>query len=328
MEFHLASGVVDLQRRLVFRAEGGVVALTVREAAVLEVLLGQTGEDVPREVLQAKVFGQDATSLSRALDSTVARLRRKLEPNPGQPTTLLTTRGLGYRLVLRAEEPQEQPEPIRGLGPGLVPLHGATLDLTRGCVIDARGERMLTGQQRQILAVLAACPGQPVPAWELCRRSGLSGSGLRALFSAVHRLREVLEAEPTRPARLLGRRGVGYWLAPPAGAVMSDVSWAVSLSRLARDRLDFAWCRVYVTVGDALIALCDDVPGRGLEATLAEMTRTGSGGLVSSEQRLWAAVPLQRDGRILGVAAVTRTAPPPTLADVIRLDTLARLVLG
>lgn len=85
--------VLDLDRA---RIDGpdGPVSLTGNEQAVLRLLLDADGRAIDRETLSRAVWGGAA---GRALENLVSRLRRKLEPDPGRPTALVTT-AAGYRL--------------------------------------------------------------------------------------------------------------------------------------------------------------------------------------------------------------------------------------
>jgi two-component system phosphate regulon response regulator OmpR len=85
-----------------FDAEGAVlwrgeerVHLTDAELSLLQVLAEQPGVPIGREELgrRSRVSGSD-----RAIDTQIARLRRKLEPDPRRPHHLLTKRGEGYVL--------------------------------------------------------------------------------------------------------------------------------------------------------------------------------------------------------------------------------------
>jgi two-component system response regulator RegX3 len=44
------------------------------------------------------VWGSDYVGDTKTLDVHVKRLRSKIEPDPGDPTLLVTVRGLGYKL--------------------------------------------------------------------------------------------------------------------------------------------------------------------------------------------------------------------------------------
>jgi two-component system, OmpR family, phosphate regulon response regulator OmpR len=72
-----------------------VIHLTDTELSLLRILAAQPGLAISRRELgeRSRISGSD-----RAIDVQVARLRRKLEPDPRQPRYLLTRRGEGYVL--------------------------------------------------------------------------------------------------------------------------------------------------------------------------------------------------------------------------------------
>lgn len=71
------------------------IHLTETELSLLMILAEQPGLPISRQELgeRSRISGSD-----RAIDVQVARLRRKLEPDPRQPRYLLTRRGEGYVL--------------------------------------------------------------------------------------------------------------------------------------------------------------------------------------------------------------------------------------
>ena len=73
------------------------IHLTDAEMSLLQILAQQPGMAVTRRQLgeRSRISGSD-----RAIDTQIARLRRKLESDPRRPRYLLTRRGEGY--VLRA----------------------------------------------------------------------------------------------------------------------------------------------------------------------------------------------------------------------------------
>jgi DNA-binding response OmpR family regulator len=76
-----------------------VVATTRSEFAVLEALLRANGAVRSRiELLQA-IYGDDAYRDPRSIDVHVHHLRSKLELAGGNPNSLATVRGAGYRLT-------------------------------------------------------------------------------------------------------------------------------------------------------------------------------------------------------------------------------------
>ena len=76
------------------------LSFTRREADVLRYLAAHTERAVSREELLNKVWGyaKDLELETRTVDIHVAKLRRKIEPEPASPRWLVTVRGAGYRL--------------------------------------------------------------------------------------------------------------------------------------------------------------------------------------------------------------------------------------
>jgi DNA-binding response OmpR family regulator len=91
--------VVDFAR---LRATRGVVSvsLTPREFALLQYLAEHAGHVVGREELLRSVWRYRDTPLTRTVDIFIARLRRKLEPDPQRPRFIRTAHGDGYCLIL------------------------------------------------------------------------------------------------------------------------------------------------------------------------------------------------------------------------------------
>jgi predicted ATPase/DNA-binding winged helix-turn-helix (wHTH) protein len=99
----LADGRIDLTHRQVHRADG-VTGLTVREAHLLTYLAERAGQTVSRETLLVDVWGYHPNAQTRTIDTTVRRVRTKIEADPAAPTVLLTVHGEGYQLVLPTVE--------------------------------------------------------------------------------------------------------------------------------------------------------------------------------------------------------------------------------
>jgi two-component system phosphate regulon response regulator OmpR len=76
------------------------VPLTTREQEILRILIERGGAIVTRETLAKR--GALPAATERSVDVEIGRLRRKLETDPRAPRLLLTVRGRGYRLLLRA----------------------------------------------------------------------------------------------------------------------------------------------------------------------------------------------------------------------------------
>lgn len=74
------------------------IELTPTEFDLLKVLLEQRGHAFTRMELVEKGLGYNFEGMDRTIDSHIKNLRRKIEPNPGQPTYIETVYGVGYRL--------------------------------------------------------------------------------------------------------------------------------------------------------------------------------------------------------------------------------------
>ena len=88
-------GEVELTTNLIIAASETDEHLTDAEISLLQILAEQPGLAVSRHQLgeRSRISGSE-----RAVDTQIARLRRKLEPEPRQPRYLLTKRGEGYVL--------------------------------------------------------------------------------------------------------------------------------------------------------------------------------------------------------------------------------------
>ena len=96
----LALGRVEIDFRThTCRREGRDLALTTREFELLHYLAERGGQAATRDELLRVVWGYSGAALTRTVDNCVARLRRKIEPDPRNPKFLLTMYGDGYALV-------------------------------------------------------------------------------------------------------------------------------------------------------------------------------------------------------------------------------------
>jgi DNA-binding response OmpR family regulator len=77
-----------------------LVELTPTEWGVLLALAAQPGRVCSRYELINRVRGYEFDGYERTVDSHVKNLRRKIEPDPTQPTIVQTVTGVGYRLGL------------------------------------------------------------------------------------------------------------------------------------------------------------------------------------------------------------------------------------
>ncbi|MEM8855650.1 MAG: response regulator transcription factor [Pseudomonadota bacterium] len=101
-------------RTLLKLAEAGAepVPLTSAENKLLTVFLERPQEVLSRDQLLDLTAGREAKPYDRAIDNHISRLRRKIEPDPKNPSLIVTEWGGGYRLaadVVEDEAAQESP---------------------------------------------------------------------------------------------------------------------------------------------------------------------------------------------------------------------------
>lgn len=96
--FALGERRVDLSALRVTQPSGASEELSVREADMLRLLFRERGKPVSRTQFLDEVWGMDRFPTTRTVDQHVAKLRKKIEPDPKHPVYLVTVHGLGYRL--------------------------------------------------------------------------------------------------------------------------------------------------------------------------------------------------------------------------------------
>jgi DNA-binding response OmpR family regulator len=96
MRFQFGDVEVDFAGNEVKR--GGVrVILAAKETQLLRFLIDHRGQVVSRDQLLRSVWSRQPYITPRTVDTHIAWLRQKLEPDPQTPKHILTVRGEGYR---------------------------------------------------------------------------------------------------------------------------------------------------------------------------------------------------------------------------------------
>lgn len=86
---------IDLARAMV-TTDGEEVSLTATEYRLLQTLAGSIGHVLTPEELLTKVWGPEYRDDKEILWVCLSRLRQKIEPDPKEPTHIVTRQGLGY----------------------------------------------------------------------------------------------------------------------------------------------------------------------------------------------------------------------------------------
>jgi DNA-binding response OmpR family regulator len=94
---HAADLVIDRTRGQVWRGDD-LLNLTPTEFRLLTLLAQHQGQALSRRQILDAVWGYTADIESeRTVNVHIRRLREKIEPDPGQPSLILTVPGIGYR---------------------------------------------------------------------------------------------------------------------------------------------------------------------------------------------------------------------------------------
>jgi two-component system, OmpR family, response regulator len=88
--------VLEAARRRVMGPDGQEVSLTTSEFDLLQAFVNHAGRVLERDRLMDLVKGREWAAYDRSIDQQVARLRRKIEPDPANPSLIKSVRGVGY----------------------------------------------------------------------------------------------------------------------------------------------------------------------------------------------------------------------------------------
>ena len=95
--FAFAGLVLDLDACTLNRESGEAIALTRGEFALLREFVRRPGRVLSRDFLLDAAVGRRNVPFDRSVDVMVGRLRKKVEPDPKQPSVIQTVPGEGYR---------------------------------------------------------------------------------------------------------------------------------------------------------------------------------------------------------------------------------------
>ena len=93
---------VDLAAHQLYGPDGAEIPVTTMEFDLLRVFLENPGKALSRDRILTLTHNREWDPYDRSIDIRVARLRRKIEPNPENPQVIRTVRGVGYMFVSAA----------------------------------------------------------------------------------------------------------------------------------------------------------------------------------------------------------------------------------
>jgi DNA-binding response OmpR family regulator len=121
----IADCKLDLAGHTFVDGSGREVQLTRAETALLTAFVDSPRRVLSRDQLRYAVAGRGAEPYDRSVDMLVARLRRKIEPDPKAPRFILSVPGVGYKFDVRPQNaangeapPALEPEPLNQSGRG------------------------------------------------------------------------------------------------------------------------------------------------------------------------------------------------------------------
>ena len=91
---------IDFSRAEVNK-NGIIVALTAKEHTLLETLSRSEGRIVSIDALCEALWGDNPFGYENSLNAHIRRIREKIETDPSKPVSLITVKGLGYKLNAR-----------------------------------------------------------------------------------------------------------------------------------------------------------------------------------------------------------------------------------
>jgi two-component system phosphate regulon response regulator OmpR len=94
---------LDLDRRQLTAPDGADVPLTTGEFNLLCILARHAGRVLDRDQLMDLTRGREWDAFDRTIDAQVARLRKKIEADPKNPTIIKSVRGVGYVLAAKVD---------------------------------------------------------------------------------------------------------------------------------------------------------------------------------------------------------------------------------
>lgn len=91
---------IDFSRAEVHKGSD-IISLTAKEHTLLETLARNAGKIVTVDALCEALWGDNPFGYENSLNAHVRRVREKIETDPSKPVSLITIKGLGYKLIAR-----------------------------------------------------------------------------------------------------------------------------------------------------------------------------------------------------------------------------------
>lgn len=114
---HFGGWQIDLTSHELFSPTGEIVYLTSHEFRLLVAFIRSPNRVLSRDLLMDMIAGHDWNPQDRSIDVLIAKLRKKIECNPAQPSLIKSIRGEGYKLTTTVKFGGGPPAPALALTP-------------------------------------------------------------------------------------------------------------------------------------------------------------------------------------------------------------------
>lgn len=98
----LSNSEIDFDRAEIIK-NGEHISLTAKEHDILAALYRNTGRIVTIDALCEAAWGDNPFGYENSLMAHIRRIREKIEANPSHPVSLITIKGLGYKLIVEGK---------------------------------------------------------------------------------------------------------------------------------------------------------------------------------------------------------------------------------
>lgn len=98
----LSDSEIDFDRAEIIK-NGEHLSLTAKEHVILTTLYRNAGRIVTIDALCEAAWGDNPFGYENSLMAHIRRIREKIEANPSQPVSLITMKGLGYKLIVEGQ---------------------------------------------------------------------------------------------------------------------------------------------------------------------------------------------------------------------------------
>jgi two-component system phosphate regulon response regulator OmpR len=95
----MAGCSLDVASHQLFDRDGTEIPITTMEFDLLRVFAAHPNQVLSRDRLLTLTRNREWEPFDRSIDIRIARLRRKIEPDPENPQAIRTVRGVGYMYV-------------------------------------------------------------------------------------------------------------------------------------------------------------------------------------------------------------------------------------